>query len=61
MAASGFSTNRMSSPVSATELSVQARLSELLIGGSFELLPREMHRAGEIAALLPTDTCVYIP
>ena len=51
----------MSSPVSATELSVQARLSELLIGGSFELLPREMHRAGEIAALLPTDTCVYIP
>jgi len=51
----------MSSPVSATELSVQARLSELLIGGSFELLPREMHRAAEIAALLPADTCVYIP
>lgn len=51
----------MSSPASATDLGVQARLSELLIGGSFELLPREMHRAREIAALLPTDTCVYIP
>jgi len=51
----------MSSPASATDLGVQARLSELLIGGSFELLPREMHRAREIAALLPADTCVYIP
>ncbi len=51
----------MSFPASATEHAVQARLSELLIGGSFELLPREMHRAGQIAALLPTDTCVYIP
>jgi len=51
----------MSSPASATDSSVQARISELLIGGSFELLPREMHRASEIAALLPTDTCVYIP
>jgi methylenetetrahydrofolate reductase (NADPH) len=51
----------MSYPASATESAVQARLSELLIGGSFELLPREMHRAAEIAALLPKDTCVYIP
>ena len=51
----------MSSPASATDSGVQARVSELLIGGSLELLPREMHRAGEIAALLPTDTCVYIP
>jgi len=51
----------MSYPASATESTVQARLSELLIGGSFELLPREMHRAAEIAALLPKDTCVYIP
>jgi len=51
----------MSSPASATDAGVQARLSELLIGGSFELLPREMHRASEIAALLPKDTCVYIP
>jgi len=61
MAASGSSTNRMSYPASATDAGVQARLSELLIGGSLELLPREMHRAGEIAALLPKDTCVYIP
>ena len=51
----------MSYPASATDAGVQARLSELLIGGSLELLPREMHRAGEIAALLPKDTCVYIP
>ena len=61
MAASGFSTNRMSYPASATDGAVQARLSELLIGGSFELLPREMHRAPQIAALLPKDKCVYIP
>src|SRR5882672_10370887 len=60
-AASGSWTSPMSFPASATELSVQARLSELVIGGSLELLPREMHRASEIAALLPTDTCVYIP
>ena len=51
----------MSSPASAIESSVQARLSELLIGGSFELQPREMHRAAQIAALLPKDTCVYVP
>ena len=51
----------MSSPASAIESSVQARLSELLIGGSFELQPREMHRAAQIAGLLPKDTCVYVP
>lgn len=51
----------MSSPASAIEQSVQARLSELLIGGSLELMPRDMHRAVQIAALLPKDTCVYIP
>jgi methylenetetrahydrofolate reductase (NADPH) len=28
---------------------------------SLELAPRELHRAGEIAALLPKDACVYIP
>jgi methylenetetrahydrofolate reductase (NADPH) len=53
--------SRMSSPANAIEQGVRARLSELLIGGSLELQPREMHRAAEIAALLPTDTCVYIP
>jgi methylenetetrahydrofolate reductase (NADPH) len=51
----------MSSPASATELALQARVSELLIAGSLEISPRELHRTGELAALLPTDTCVYIP
>ena len=51
----------MSSPASAIEQGVQARLSELLIGGSLELMPREMHRAAQIAALLPKDTCIYVP
>ena len=55
MAASGFSTSPMSSPASAIEQGVQARLSELLIGGSLELMPREMHRAAQIAALLPKE------
>ena len=51
----------MSYPASATDVLVQARISELLIGGSLEMTPREMHRAGEVAALLPADSCVYIP
>lgn len=50
----------MSSPASATD-PLQQRLSELLIGGSLEISPRELHRAGEVAAMLPTNTCVYIP
>ena len=61
MAASGFSTNRMSFPASATEQGLQARAGELLIAGSLEISPRELHRAVEVAALLPTNTCVYIP
>ncbi|MGH8692554.1 MAG: hypothetical protein ACREUS_16140, partial [Burkholderiales bacterium] len=51
----------MSSPASATELRLQARLSELLVAGSLELSPRELHRAGEVAALLPATTCIYLP
>jgi methylenetetrahydrofolate reductase (NADPH) len=66
----------MSSPVSATDalraasgeapqapLSERARLrlSELLVAGSLEISPRELHRTAELAALLPADTCVYIP
>jgi methylenetetrahydrofolate reductase (NADPH) len=51
----------MSFPASATESRLQQRLSELLVAGSLELLPRELHRAADVAALLPTDTCVYIP
>ena len=51
----------MSYLASATDALVQARISELLIGGSLEMSPRELHRAGEVAALLPADSCVYIP
>jgi methylenetetrahydrofolate reductase (NADPH) len=51
----------MSFPASATEQGLQARAGELLIAGSLEISPRELHRAAEVAALLPTDTCVYIP
>ena len=51
----------MSFPASATEHGIQARLSELLVAGSLELSPRELHRAGDLAALLPANTCVYIP
>jgi len=51
----------MSSPASATDPRLQARLSELLVAGSLELSPRELHRAGEVAAVLPAGSCVYIP
>jgi methylenetetrahydrofolate reductase (NADPH) len=50
----------MSSPASAIDAS-GARLSELVAAGSLEISPRELHRAAEVAALLPADTCVYIP
>jgi methylenetetrahydrofolate reductase (NADPH) len=50
----------MSFPVSAIDAS-GVRLSELVAAGSLEISPRELHRAAEVAALLPTDTCVYIP
>jgi methylenetetrahydrofolate reductase (NADPH) len=49
----------MSSPASATE--TQPGLSELVTAGSLEISPRELHRLEEVAALLPKDTCVYIP
>ena len=39
----------MSFPASATEADLQARLSELLIGGSLEISPRELHRTAEVA------------
>jgi methylenetetrahydrofolate reductase (NADPH) len=51
----------MSSPASATDLALQQRLAELLAAGSLEILPRELHRAGEVGAILPNDTCVYVP
>jgi len=49
----------MSFPASATEH--QERFSELLVAGSLELSPRELHRAPEVAAMLPANTCVYVP
>ena len=61
MAASGFSTSLMSFPASATEAGLQARISELLVAGSLEISPRELHRADEVARHVPTNTCVYIP
>jgi methylenetetrahydrofolate reductase (NADPH) len=51
----------MSFPASAIERGVQERLAELVAASSLEFSPRELHRAGETAALLPADTCVYIP
>jgi methylenetetrahydrofolate reductase (NADPH) len=37
------------------------RLAELLAASSLELAPRELHRAAEMASLLPANTCVYLP
>jgi methylenetetrahydrofolate reductase (NADPH) len=52
----------MSFPASATELpNFQASLRELMAASSLEMSPRELHRAAEVAALVPADTCVYIP
>jgi len=51
----------MSYPASATEPGQRARLSELIVAGSLEISPRELHQAGAVAALLPAGTCVYIP
>jgi methylenetetrahydrofolate reductase (NADPH) len=55
----------MSSPASETELRLRAphlsTIAELVTGGSLEISPRELHRAAEVAALLPKDTCVYVP
>ncbi len=51
----------MSFPVSATETGLHGAIAELVSGGSLEISPRELHRAGELAARLPAGTCVYIP
>ena len=51
----------MSSPASAIESGLRGRVAELLIGGSLELSPRELHRAPDVAAVLPTGACVYLP
>lgn len=51
----------MSSPASAIESGLQERLADLVAASSLELAPRELHRAADMAALLPANTCVYIP
>jgi len=51
----------MSSLASAIESGLQERLAELVAASSLELAPRELHRAADMAALLPANTCVYIP
>ena len=51
----------MSFPASATESDLRERLSELLVAGSLEISPRELHRAAEVATVLPANSCVYIP
>lgn len=52
----------MSSLASAIDpTGVRARQAELVVAGSLEMSPRELHRVGELAALLPADACVYVP
>ena len=51
----------MSSLASATDAQLQGRISELLVAGSMEMSPRELHRAAEVAAQLPAGSCIYIP
>jgi methylenetetrahydrofolate reductase (NADPH) len=52
----------MSSPASAIEVSFfKEKLGELIAAGSLEISPRELHHAGEVAALVPANTCVYVP
>jgi methylenetetrahydrofolate reductase (NADPH) len=35
--------------------------AELVAASSLEISPRELHRAADVAALLPANSCVYIP
>jgi methylenetetrahydrofolate reductase (NADPH) len=51
----------MSFPASATDGGLDGSLSELIRASSLEISPRELHRAPQVAALLPADTCVYLP
>ena len=48
----------MSSPASAIDA---IEVSALVSSGSLEISPRELHHAGEVAALRPAGSCVYIP
>lgn len=51
----------MSFPASATESIPATEISELLVAGSMEISPRELHRVAQVAALRPAGSCVYIP
>jgi methylenetetrahydrofolate reductase (NADPH) len=55
----------MSFPASATDVRKEApadpRICDLVAAGSVEISPRELHRAKDVAALLPAGSCVYIP
>jgi methylenetetrahydrofolate reductase (NADPH) len=55
----------MSFPASATDVRAEGaltnRISELVAAGSVEISPRELHRAKDVATLLPAGSCVYIP
>ena len=52
----------MSFPANATDPSLpQAVMLELIAAGSLEISPRELHRAADVAALIPANTCVYLP
>ena len=51
----------MSSLANAIEPRVDPLISELVAAGSLEISPRELHRARDVATLLPSGSCVYIP
>ena len=51
----------MSFPASATDPRLDPRVSELIAAGSLEISPRELHRLPEVAAMLPANSCIYIP
>ena len=52
----------MSSPASAIDAPAsRLALRELIAASSLEMSPRELHRAPEVATILPANTCVYIP
>lgn len=41
--------------------SLRDRMAELVVNGSIEVIPREAHRAAEIASLLPAGSAAYVP
>lgn len=51
----------MSFPASAIDRAPTVSAAELIAASSLEISPRELHRAADVAALLPADSCVYIP